>query len=53
MTWAYIKTALQPVIQKVIEGKFQDPKAPREVLTKYYNDLSAEVEAAFQSLSGP
>lgn len=53
MTWAYIKTALQPLIQKVIEGKFQDPKASREVLQKYYNDLAAEVEAGFQNLSGP
>lgn len=53
VTWAYIKTALQPVIQKVIEGKFQDPKAPAEQLTAYYAGVAHEVEQAFQTLSGP
>lgn len=53
MTWAYIKTTLHPVIQKVVEGKFQDPKLPKEQLQAYYNNLAAEVEAAFQSLTNP
>jgi V-type H+-transporting ATPase subunit A len=53
VTWAYIKTTLQPLIQKVIEGKFQDPKASKEMLQAYYNGVAQEVETAFQSLSGP
>lgn len=53
VTWAYIKTALAPVIQKVIEGKFQEPKTAPEEIHAYYNDVAAEVEQAFQTLSGP
>ncbi len=53
VTWAYIKTALAPVIQKVIEGKFQEPKNSPEQLQAYYNDVATEVEVAFQTLSGP
>jgi len=53
VTWAYIKTTLHPVIQKVIESKFQDPKQPKDVAQAFYNNLAAEVESSFQSLINP
>ena len=53
VTWAYIKTTLHPVIQKVIESKFVDPKQHKEEVQAYYNNLANEVESSFQSLINP
>merc|ERR1711879_505428 len=36
VTWAQIKTALGGVLQKVIDGKFQDPKANDATISAFY-----------------
>jgi len=48
VTWAQIKTGLGEVMQKVIEGKFQDPKANDAEITAHYNALNDEINTAFQ-----
>jgi len=53
ITWAYIKTSMDRVIKKVIDGKFVDPKLPKEELEKYYHELNTEIEVAFQTVGGP
>lgn len=50
VTWAYIKTSLAPVIQKVQEGKFVEPKKPKEEIKAHYDSLTAEIENAFATL---
>ena len=62
VTWAQIKTAMgQPrrepdvkgtaVIQKVIEGKFLEPKmAPLEI-TAYFSGIADEIKLAFQNFT--
>ncbi|CAN0408935.1 unnamed protein product, partial [Laminaria digitata] len=29
VTWAHVKTTMAPLLQKVVDGKFMDPKMPR------------------------
>ncbi|RHY32819.1 hypothetical protein DYB32_002195 [Aphanomyces invadans] len=43
--------SLNPVIQKIIQSKFQLPKQPEDQLRKFFAGLDEEIEAAFQSLS--
>lgn len=50
VTWSYIKTTLAPTIQKVQEGKFVDPKLPNVQIKEHYDQLTAEIISAFQSL---
>lgn len=50
ITWAYIKTTLQPTLQKVIDTKFVDPKqSPKEVKDNY-DIIVKEIEEAFQGI---
>jgi len=53
VTWAYIKTSMDRVIKKVIDGKFLEPKLSKEEIQKYYHDIDTEIEVAFQTISGP
>eukprot|EP00614_Pseudopedinella_elastica_P013833 CAMPEP_0172585596 /NCGR_PEP_ID=MMETSP1068-20121228/5002_1 /TAXON_ID=35684 /ORGANISM="Pseudopedinella elastica, Strain CCMP716" /LENGTH=632 /DNA_ID=CAMNT_0013380115 /DNA_START=94 /DNA_END=1992 /DNA_ORIENTATION=+ len=58
ITWAQIKAAMGgqkrdpdekgvAVIQKVVEGKFVDPKLPAPEIQAYYNGINDEVNLAF------
>ncbi|CAM9685660.1 unnamed protein product [Chrysoparadoxa australica] len=51
ITWAHIKTTMQPLINKVVDGKFVDPKMPKEDMEKEYNSTCEEIEEAFISLA--
>lgn len=48
VTWAQIKTALAPVIKKVVDGKFHEPRASDDEIAAYYNAIADEVNTAFQ-----
>ena len=50
VTWATIKVAQSLVIQKVVDTKFVEPKAPEEVIKKHYDDLVAEIDASFAAM---
>jgi len=51
LTYAHIKTALAPVIQKVVDAKYPDPKSSQESLNKIYNDLTEEIKNEFLTLT--
>merc|ERR1712084_27089 len=51
LTYAHIKTALAPVIQKVVDTKYVDPKTPREKIDGDYNELIDEMRREFQTLT--
>jgi V-type H+-transporting ATPase subunit A len=51
ITWAHIKTTMQPLLSKVVDGKFVDPKMPRGEMDAHYNKVCEEIEEGFQSLS--
>eukprot|EP01083_Nonionella_stella_P212277 766787_1 len=50
LTYAHIKTALSPIIQKVIDAKYIDPKSPSAEIEKFYSDLLDELNREFQTL---
>jgi len=50
LTYAHIKTALGPIIQKIIDSKYVDPKTPLSEINKFYNELSDEMSTEFQTL---
>jgi len=51
LTYAHIKTALAPTIQKVVDSKYVDPKTPDEVIRAGYTELIDEINREFQSLT--
>lgn len=51
LTYAHIKTALAPIIQKVVDTKYVDPKAPTEEINKQYAALVDEMQLEFQTLT--
>lgn len=51
VTWAHIKTSMNPVLQKVIQTKFQLPKQPEEQMKAFFTGLNEEIEQAFQTLT--
>lgn len=51
VTWAHIKTSMNPVLQKVIQTKFQLPKQPEEQMKSFFAGLNEEIEQAFQTLT--
>lgn len=51
ITWAHIKQTLGPLISKITELKFQDPKQPTAELDAVVDQLDGEIEQAFESLS--
>jgi len=50
ITLGYLKTTLAPLIMKVVDSKFVDPKLPPSEIKVYYDDLASEISDAFQSL---
>jgi len=51
VTWAQIKTSMNPVLQKIIQTKFQLPKQPEEQMKAFFSGLNDEIEQSFQTLS--
>jgi V-type H+-transporting ATPase subunit A len=51
ISWGYIKTTLQPLIQKVQEAKFLDPKLSKNEIRTTYDALVKEIEDAFLTLT--
>jgi len=51
LTYAHIKTALGPILQKVVDTKYVDPKAHTETINKGYNVIVEEMKAEFQTLT--
>jgi len=49
ITWAHIKAAMGPLIQKVVETKFVDPKKSNEEIKFIYDELTAEINNSFTS----
>ena len=45
-----IKTAQGDIIQKVVDGKFVDPKDPEDKIAKVYDALVEEIEQSFASM---
>ena len=50
LTNAHIKTTLAPIIQKIIDSKYVDPKTNSAEIAKSYNDLNDEMKREFQAL---
>lgn len=51
ISWAQIKTSMNPVIQKIIQTKFQLPKQPEDEMKQFFSSLNDEIESSFQTLS--
>ena len=51
ITYAHIKTALAPLIQKVVDAKYVDPKSNEEYCMKFYGELLDEMGREFQTLT--
>merc|ERR1712179_318537 len=51
LTYAHIKTALGPVIQKVVDGKYVDPKSKADEINAKYNVICEEMAKEFQALT--
>merc|ERR1712176_1181239 len=49
LTYAHIKTALGPTIQKVVDTKFVDPKAKSEEISAGYAEICEEMNKEFQA----
>ena len=50
ITWAYIKTTLSSILQKVVDTKFVDPKMPTAQIKEFYDGIVKEIEEGFASL---
>merc|ERR1712238_300857 len=50
LTYAHIKTALAPTIQKVVDSKYADPKANPVDVRKQYKEVTDELVREFQTL---
>ena len=50
LTYAHIKTSLAPIIQKVIDSKFIDPRMATADISREYNNINDEMKREFQSL---
>jgi len=51
ITYAHIKTALAPVLQKVIDTKYVDPKAKESQINTEYEAIIEEMNREFQALT--
>merc|ERR1711865_505120 len=51
LTYAHIKTALAPTIQKVIDAKYVDPKESTDKILEFYSNLNDELTREFQNLT--
>jgi len=50
LTYAHIKTSLAPIIQKVVDSKYVDPKTDKAEIKRGYNDIVDEMKIEFQNL---
>merc|ERR1712127_658709 len=50
LTYAHIKTSLAPIIQKVIDSKYVDPKSATADITRGYADIVDQMKLEFQNL---
>jgi len=50
LTWAAVKTTMGGLLQKVIDGKFTEPKWTDSEIKKSFNKLVREIEEGFQSI---
>ncbi|KAL9189346.1 hypothetical protein ACHAXT_009021 [Thalassiosira profunda] len=50
LTYAHIKTSLAPIIQKVIDSKYVDPKSATADIARGYADIVDEMKREFQNL---
>merc|ERR1719401_2159920 len=50
LTYAHIKTALAPIIQKVVDTKYVDPKMNQAGVAQKYEELVEEMKREFQNL---
>ena len=50
ITWAVIKNTMKGTLQKVIEGKFVDPKLDDAEITRQYQELEDEIGREFATL---
>ena len=50
LTYAHIKTSLSPIIQKVIDSKYVDPKSATADITRGYADIVDQMKLEFQNL---
>lgn len=50
VTWAYLKTTMGGVMQKVIDAKFLNPKTPVDEIRAHYDALCREIEEGFQAI---
>mmetsp|Transcript_27058 Transcript_27058/g.41979 ORF Transcript_27058/g.41979 Transcript_27058/m.41979 type:complete len:623 (-) Transcript_27058:135-2003(-) len=51
ITYAHIKTALAPTIQKVIDTKYVDPRSKVDFIKKNYAEITDELHREFQALT--
>ena len=51
LTYAHIKTALAPILQKVVDTKYVDPKGNRETIDASYATVIDEMNREFQALT--
>jgi V-type H+-transporting ATPase subunit A len=51
LTYAHIKTALAPMLQKVVDTKYVDPKAPTAQINKEYAVIVDEMKSEFSKLT--
>ena len=50
LTWATIRTTMGSLLQKVIDGKFVDPKKSNSEIKEIYNQITKDIEDGFQSI---
>ena len=50
LTWATIRTTMGSLLQKVIDGKFVDPKKSDSEMREIYDQITKEIEDGFQSI---
>merc|ERR1711892_577396 len=50
LTYAHIKTALAPTIQKVIDSKYVDPKSSQASMDAEFTSINEELQREFQTL---
>ena len=51
LTYAHIKTALAPVLQKVVDTKYVDPKMNKDLIAKEYEKVVDDIRREFQTLT--
>jgi len=50
VTWAYLKTTMSGVMQRVVDAKFVDPKMPVGAMRAHYDGLAHDILEGFQAI---